>query len=72
MSKQIQCLYCGQYFKDPAILNSIYGICPECKEHPRLGKTCNSCGQDISLYEYDSNIYGYCEDCLDEYMEENE
>lgn len=66
-----QCLYCAEYFKDPSITHSLFGVCPRCKEEPILGCTCNHCGQPISLQEYDSNVEGYCEYCQDE-LEENE
>ena len=32
---------------------------------------CNRCGQEISIDEYDSNVYGFCEDCFAEREEED-
>ena len=32
---------------------------------------CNRCGQEIDLIEYESNIYGFCEECLADKEEED-
>lgn len=32
---------------------------------------CNRCGQEISIDEYESNIYGFCLECLEDKEEED-
>lgn len=61
-----QCLYCGKYYIDRKQEVGLFGVCPDCKIEPTLGCTCNKCGTEISLQEYDSNINGYCESCQEE------
>lgn len=60
------CIECGNTYASPS--KAPCGICPECEIKQEY--FCNRCGQPIDMYEYESNIEGYCEDCYEIYEQE--
>lgn len=62
------CIKCGKtyYSKGKAPV----GECPDCLSKEEY--FCNRCGQPIDYWEYNDNVEGYCEDCMEEELEKLE
>lgn len=62
------CIKCGQYYISHR--NTPVGMCQNCINEEEY--FCNKCGQLIDYWEYNENVEGYCEDCFEEELEEDE
>ena len=62
------CVVCGKTYYSKG--KAPCGMCSECESKEEY--FCNRCGQQIDYWEYNSNVEGYCEDCYEEELEEEE